>query len=78
MTPEPTDPIVTPEPTEPALSGDANSDGVVDMTDALLVLRYAICIVDSLPGIDNCDVNSDGSIDMTDALLILRTVLEII
>ena len=58
--------------------GDANGDGTVDVTDALLVLRCALGLIDTLPGLSSCDVNGDGSVNMTDALIILRMALGII
>ena len=64
---------------EPPLApGDANGDGAVDMTDALLVMRYALGLMNDLPGMDYVDMNGDGFINMTDALLILRTALGIV
>ena len=60
------------------VSGDANGDGTVDVTDALLVLRYAMGLIDGLPGMDACDVNGDGVVNMTDALIILRMALGIV
>ena len=74
-TPEPTEPIVTPAPFVP---GDANGDGAVDVTDALLALRYAMGLVDELPDLTAADMNGDGTVDMTDALAILRTAMGII
>ena len=58
--------------------GDANGDGTVDVTDALLVLRYAMGLVNTIPGMSACDVNGDGVVDMTDALVILRIAMGII
>lgn len=53
--------------------GDVDGNGVVDTTDALFVLRWAL-------GIDAtfaCDADHNGSIDTTDALLVLRAALNI-
>lgn len=57
--------------------GDVNNDGAVDVTDALLVLRYSMSIISSLPRLDMADVNGDSSVDLTDALLILRKAMGI-
>lgn len=66
-------------PSEPGyINGDVNGDEVLDATDALLVLRYSMNLVNDMPNIDAADVNGDGNIDMTDALLILRAALGII
>lgn len=58
------------------LMGDVNSDGVIDMTDALAVQRYVLLLGD----VENpamADVNRDGRVDMTDALLLQRAALAI-
>lgn len=62
----------------PEVPGDANNDGSVNMTDALLVLRYAMGLVDTLTNEAAADVNGDGSINATDALLILRASMGLI
>ena len=62
----------------PLAPGDANGDGVIDMTDALLVMRYALGLMNDLPGLDYVDMNGDGLVNMTDALLILRAALGIV
>jgi hypothetical protein len=55
------------------LMGDANGDGIVDSSDALLIVRYS-SDPSAIPAgnVANCDVNGDGSIDSADALIILR------
>lgn len=63
------DPVIVP--------GDADGSGTVDAGDALLVLRYALGIINSLPFAEYSDVNGDGSIDSSDALIILRYALGI-
>ncbi len=61
---------------KPALEytlGDVNNDGVVDSTDALLVLRANSGLAEITPLMEVAgDFNGDGVIDSTDALLILR------
>jgi len=65
-TPTPTD---TPEPT--AL-GDVNGDGLVNSTDALIVLSADVGMDTSRFCPMNCgDVNRDGLVNSTDALIIL-------
>ena len=61
--------------TPPALSGDVNGDGNVDMTDALLVMRFALGMLTDLPVMESADVNGSGTVDMADALIILRVSL---
>ncbi len=51
--------------------GDANSDGTVDVSDALMILRAAMSLISGSSGA-GFDVNADGEISMNDALLILR------
>lgn len=55
------------------LLGDANSDGVVDSTDAMLVLQYdALIIGKEALNLVVCDVDGDGDVDSTDAMYILQ------
>ena len=56
----------------PVLMGDVDGDGSVTVMDALMVLRYAMGLIDTLPVIQAADVDSSGAIDMNDALVILR------
>lgn len=59
------------------LPGDADGNGIVDGTDALLVLRYAMGIIDSLPRPDNADMDGNGTVNINDAVLILRLAMGI-
>lgn len=61
----------------PTLIGDINCDGTVDVTDALLALRYAMGIINDISeqGFVNGDVNNDGVLDSTDAVIIMRTAM---
>ncbi|MBR6108533.1 MAG: dockerin type I repeat-containing protein [Clostridia bacterium] len=61
------------------LLGDVDGNGIVDTTDALYALRYALGIID-MPADWRERANVDGNsiIDTTDALLILRWALGII
>ena len=56
------------------LLGDADGDGAVTTNDALLVLRYAAGIEDTLTeeAKVRCDINEDGYITLFDARKILR------
>jgi hypothetical protein len=52
--------------------GDINDDGVVDISDAILVLRTAL----ALDPVKPCsDINNDGSVDISDVILTLRIAL---
>ncbi len=60
------------------LMGDADRNGTVDTTDALLVLRCALSISGSVSELMvNCDMDGNGTIDTTDALYVLRLALHI-
>lgn len=60
------------------LMGDANGDGVVDLTDALLVLRRSMGLIPSLACPEAADMNGDGAINVQDALMILRRSMGLI
>lgn len=63
-------------PPEPVVTmGDVNGDGTVDVSDALLVLRFAMGIIDELPVPAAADVDASGGADLGDALLILRAAM---
>ena len=57
--------------------GDANCDGAVDISDAVLVMRYAVAdreAVISEQGIKNADCDGNGNTDNEDATLILQHI----
>ena len=53
------------------IRGDANSDGVVELTDATVILGVLFRGDGKLDCFDAADANDDGSIDMTDAIVVL-------
>lgn len=58
--------------------GDCSGDGITDASDALIVLRVALGIVDETPEmLQSCDMDGNGAIDAADALIILRIALGI-
>ena len=62
-----------------ALLGDVNGDGMVDTTDAKLVMQYDLGLVDaSALDLSVADVNGDGLVDTTDAKLIMQLDLGLI
>jgi hypothetical protein len=69
-TPTPTN---TPTPMSPPTAlGDVNHDGLVDSTDALIVLSADVGLNTSQFCPMNCgDVNGDGLVDSTDGLIVL-------
>lgn len=52
--------------------GDVNSDGAVDIVDALLAAQFYVGLNPSNFDQNNADTNCDGSIDIVDALLIAQ------
>jgi len=55
--------------------GDANSDGTIDATDALLMLRIALGVAHIEGDTAALDVNSNGAVDANDALMVFRFLL---
>jgi hypothetical protein len=72
QTPTPTPDPGTPTPDPGGDLGDVNSDGTVDIIDALLVAQYYVGLDPSGFNPDAADTNCDGSIDIIDALLIAQ------
>ena len=59
----------------PYLLGDANSDGKIDMSDAISVANYILGIPDQDFTIEKADVNLDGEINMQDVMFIVNYYL---
>ncbi len=60
--------------TPPGFIGDANCDGTVDVSDAVLVMRYAVADREagiSEQGLRNADTDKNGNTDSDDATMIL-------
>ncbi|MDQ2087737.1 DUF6055 domain-containing protein [Herbivorax sp. ANBcel31] len=58
--------------------GDVNGDNLVDSTDAALMKRYLLEIIDDFPYSEGklaADINGDGVIDSTDYTLLTRYIL---
>ena len=59
--------------------GDINGDGVVNMQDAQLAMRYAIGIAElSDEQLSIGDINGDGIVNSSDATMIARIALNLI
>lgn len=57
------------------LLGDANSDGALNIEDAIILMRHCMGLIEIDEAVlDICDMNFDGSISLIDAILVLRTV----
>ena len=72
--------IVTGEPAgddTKALTGDANCDGAVDISDAVLVMRFAVQDKDAVitdRGLKTADTDKNGKTDDSDVVLILMHI----
>lgn len=62
------------EPPIPHLIGDANDDGVIDMSDALTILRMSMDLL-PVPDLALVDVNDNGAVDASDAIIVLRIAM---
>lgn len=56
--------------------GDINADGMVDVSDAVLLLNYYLVGNPTPEIITLCDMNADGTVDVTDAVLVLNKYME--
>ncbi len=55
------------------ITGDINADGLVDLADAVLALRVAVGMDDSMQTIcQDADANGDGIIGLAEALYVLQ------
>ena len=52
--------------------GDINADGMVDVSDAVLLLNYYLVGNPTPEIITLCDMNADGTVDVTDAVQVLN------
>ena len=76
----PYDKLPEPENMQVTLWGDANCDGSIDVSDAVLLARF--CTEDSTAAItdqgkQNADVNQDGNIELDDVTAILRKIAKL-
>lgn len=56
--------------------GDVNGDGVINVTDAIIVLRHVVGLQSIPPEqLPAADVNDDGDINVVDAISILRYIV---
>lgn len=61
------------------LIGDVNANGVLDMGDALLIMRFGLALIDfTSDELGIADYNMNGSVDMSDALLVMRYSMNLI
>ena len=74
--------------TEPAVPqfldggfGDANMDGQIDVSDAVLIMRFIAedrTAVIKDKGVKNADVNHSGNVDLDDVTRILKYIAKLI
>ncbi len=60
----------------PVIPGDADGNGTVTVTDAILVLRMAMGLV-PVANLPAADVDGSGSVTVTDAVIIMRAAMGI-
>ena len=53
------------------LRGDANSDGTVNLSDAVFILSYLFQSGSTPSCLDSADVDDNGSVEITDAIYLL-------
>ena len=58
-----------------AIKGDANSDGVVDITDVILIVNYYLEKPKTYLNVLAADVNGDGEVNITDAVATINLYL---
>ena len=57
------------------LIGDANGDGLVNITDVSIAVEYVLSGADDFIVLENADVNEDGDVNITDVSLIVDILL---
>lgn len=60
------------KPLSPFLRGDANTDGRVDISDAVRIVMYLFLGATEPSCADTADTNDSGGVDLTDCLVILN------
>lgn len=58
------------------LLGDVNGDGLVNITDVVLLVEHILNIENPSFIRENADINSDNTINITDATLLVNIILE--
>ena len=63
-------------PIRVGLLGDVNGDGLVNITDVVLLVDYVLGINDPSFIKANADINADDSINILDATLLVNIIME--
>lgn len=58
------------------LLGDVNGDGLVNITDVVLLVEHILNVENPSFIIENADINSDNTINITDVTLLVNIILE--
>jgi hypothetical protein len=73
--PPPSDPqCFLPPPPPTFMRGDANSDGLMDLSDGVYILNYLFMGGASPACYDTADANDNGAIDLTDGIYIFSAL----
>ena len=64
------------DPTTTPMLGDVNGDGVVDLTDAVMILYASLGVDQENYNKDAADVNEDGIVDVSDAIFVVNMSLD--
>ena len=65
---------LTINPGNPVVSGDINGDGVIDISDLMLVLNYITIYEPTLEQLQAADFNNDGVLDISDLMILINMV----
>lgn len=65
------------EEQEEYILGDVNSNGAIDLHDAIMILQYNVGLI-QIDDLQKADVNLDGNIDVKDAILVLKYIVGLI
>ena len=57
------------------LLGDVNGDGLVNITDVVLLVEHILNVENPSFIMENADINSDNTINITDATLLVNIIL---
>jgi Dockerin type I domain len=58
----------------PVFCGDANSDGTINVTDAVYIINYIFVGGDAPYPLENAEVNCDGLVNVSDAVWIMNYI----
>ena len=64
------------DPSTTPMLGDVNGDGVVDLTDAVMILYASLGVDQENYNKDAADVNEDGIVDVSDAIFVVNMSLD--